>query len=55
MKRAGSATINDTNTSSESESDGSESVEKTREKAKQNPAKKKKYVQKFLVSWLTDV
>jgi hypothetical protein len=55
MKRAGSATINDTNTSSESESDASESVEKTREKAKQNPAKKKKYVQKFLVSWLTDV
>ena len=55
MKRAGSATINDTNTSSESESDGSERVEKTREKAKQNPAKKKKYVQKFLVSWLTDV
>ncbi|CAB4003218.1 zinc finger MYM-type 1-like [Paramuricea clavata] len=55
MKRVSSATINDIDTSSESESDGSESVEKQREKTKQNPAKKKKYVQKFLASWLTDV
>ena len=55
MKRAAGAAINDTNTSSESESDGSESVEKQRKKAEKNPAKKKKYVPKFLASWLADV
>ena len=55
MKRAAGAAINDTSTtSSESESDGSESVEKQRKKAEKNPAKKK-YVQKFLASWLVDV
>ena len=55
MKRAAGAAINDTNTSSASESDGSESIEKQRKKAEKNPAKKKKYVQKFLASWLADV
>ena len=57
MKRAAGAAINDTNTSSESQSDGSESVGKQCNVKKQtkNSAKKKKYVQKFLASWLTNV